>query len=190
MSDPARNYSVIPPRPKPSIEEFRAFVSSRLTAAMEAIPETVPFGMMDEVAQPLQDSLQEIEDYLYELDVEERRQEDREESRERKVAAKRRDATVEELATQIDHWVQKAVEALGISRAKFLDGIIIDGLLRWVVRLIDKFDPAALEAQHIYSRGGTDPRIAAIVDVLRTQPAGLRTPVTSEPDSPRSQGRE
>lgn len=175
MSDPARDYSVGPAPQKPSIEEFRAFVSSRLNAAMEAIPDTVPFGMMDPEAMPLQDVLQEIEDYLYELDAEERRKEDAEDARERKVAAKQRDAAVEELATQIDHWVQKAIETLGIPlRARFHDAIIIDGLLRWTVRLIDKFEPATLEAGHVFNREGADPRITAIVDLLRTTPAGRR----------------
>lgn len=182
MSDPARDYSVGPAPEKPSIEEFRAFMSMHLNAAMEAIPDSVPFGMMDPVAQPMQDELQQIEDYLYELDVVERRRQDREDTRERKVQAKRRDPSVEEVVTNIDHHVQKAVEVLGITpyRAPMLDGLTTSALVRAMLRVLDKFPPEAFAEQ--WWEWQHDPRVAEMGAVLRNGAArsGQRPSVSAK----------
>lgn len=172
MSDPARDYSVGPPPRKPTVEEFRAFVAMHLRHAMDSIPDKVPTGMMDPCVMQLQDELDAIETYLYELDAEERHREDAEDARDRRARATRRDATLEETVRQIDYQVQKAVEVLGmpVHRAPMLDGLTASSLLRALLRLMDKFPRSAFDARWFEWR--SDPRIAALGAVLYSHHKG------------------
>jgi hypothetical protein len=150
-----------------SAEEFTTRVRGHLSAALERVPETVPADVFDEVAQPMMDELEQLDELLYGLGYEERAHEDREMARERTVRAKGRDPELEEIAMRIDHWVAKSIEGLGLKDGPLtiLHRVHADALIRSVLGLLHRF-PASTFAETTPS---VDPRpeILAVVTVIR-----------------------
>ena len=136
--------------------EFRARVTRHLRAALDAMElvTAAPSDAFDPVMRPLLDQLEPLDQFIHAIGYNERRQEDREDERERKVAAKRRDPTLEERVIWHDAEVQRLVEVIGAdATGHFILPIQLTTLLRSFVRLLDAVPASAFEAAR-WENGG------------------------------------
>ncbi len=158
-----------------TLEQFKARVRQHLGAALDTLPNipAAPSDVFDPGIHSLVDEINALDTFIHAIGYDARRHDDREETRERTVAAKRRDPTLEERVCVLDGHVQRFVEVLGVDeRGSYVLPIHLVSLLRGVVRLLDAA-PAAAYAADPWKDGGLlgekDPTVLGIVALMRTR---------------------
>lgn len=119
-------------------EQFRSVVRAYLRQALVDVEKitAAPADVMDIAHDPLMQTLTAMDEFIYAIGRDVRRQEDQEDTRERQVKAKRRDPSLERSVMLVDERVQQLVEVLGVDGPGWaLQPMAVHGLLDAVVRL-------------------------------------------------------
>lgn len=156
--------------------EFRARVTGHLSTALALVPDVVPDDVFDDRVDPLMRELQDLDELLFGLGREQRQMEDQEESRERRVAAKAKQPSVEDAVIRLDTWVGKLVEAIGLDdrSQRYVTSIDVDMVIWSLVRLLDLVPSAAIDDGRFVPAefpSHKHPIVAAIIALLRERRA-------------------
>lgn len=147
--------------------EFHAVVTEHLTRATALVPTSVPDDVFDERITPLMDELQALDQLLFGLGAEERRKEDEESARQRRVAAKSARPDVERLVMLLDERTQKLVEFVGDEqKARYITPMFLEHFLLAVVRFLEAVPAAAFAPDAVRLNWANDPTVDGIIALV------------------------
>ena len=160
------------------LSEFKQKVIWHLSVMLEAVDEVdcTPEDVFDPVLADFADEMEQLDEFIYALGYNDRKVQEQEQRRERRVVAKQKAPNLERQLVWVDRQVQAVAEQVGLDPrvSCCIAPMKVDLLLMAVVRLLDLLPAKVFAADRMIPDSfpsGRDTTVKAMIEALQRRRA-------------------